>query len=47
MQWELSYSTQMDGQTDRHTDMMSLIVTVCKFANVPRIFIPYAKKTVN
>ena len=35
-----------DGQTGRHTDTMSLIVTVCRFVNAPKIFIPYAKKTV-
>jgi len=33
-----------DGWTDRRTEMLSLIVTVCKFANVTRIFISYAKK---
>jgi hypothetical protein len=27
---------QMDGQTDRRADMMKLIVTFCRFVNVPK-----------
>ena len=47
MQWELSYSMQTDRQTDRQTDMMSLNVTVSKFANMPSNFILYAKTNYN